>query len=106
MYQLLKERAKISQMSRALGSTMVAQESILVNLQEFSDNESVCSVSSIHSLDDAMIDQLFNKVTYRLIDKDEYLVSSTHIISNVGVNEEHLSKVWRISPETASKTLN
>ena len=106
MYQLLKERGEISHMSCALGSTTVAQESILIYLQEFSDNESVCLVSSIDSLDDAMIDQFFSEVTSGLIDLYEYLVSLTHIISNVGVNEEHLSKVWRISPETASRTLN
>ena len=93
MYQLLKEKGEINQMSCALGSTTVAQESILIDLQEFSDNELVCSVSSIHSLDDAMIDELFNEVTSGSIDVDEYLVSLTHIISNVGVNEEHLSKV-------------
>eukprot|EP00957_Ditylum_brightwellii_P067549 5128222-Ditylum_brightwellii.AAC.1 len=61
MYQLLKKRGKISQMQCALGSTKVTQESILIDLQEFSDNKSVSSVSSIHSLDDAMIDQLFNE---------------------------------------------
>eukprot|EP00957_Ditylum_brightwellii_P004039 306965-Ditylum_brightwellii.AAC.1 len=38
MYQLLKERGEISQMSYALGSVTVAQESILIHLQEFSDN--------------------------------------------------------------------
>eukprot|EP00957_Ditylum_brightwellii_P065051 4934312-Ditylum_brightwellii.AAC.1 len=57
-------------------------------------------------MDDAMIDQLFNEITSGLIDLDEYLVSLTHIISNMGVNEEHLSKVWRISLETVSKILN
>ena len=93
-------------MSCALGSTTVAQESILIDCQEFSDNESVCSISSIHSIDDAMIDELFNEVTSGLIDIDEYLVSSTHIPPSVGVNEKHLSKVWRISPETAGRTLN
>eukprot|EP00957_Ditylum_brightwellii_P035327 2679725-Ditylum_brightwellii.AAC.1 len=61
MYQLLKERGKISQMYCALGSTMVAQESILIDLQKFSDNKSVYSISSIHSIDDDMIDELFNE---------------------------------------------
>eukprot|EP00957_Ditylum_brightwellii_P173015 13172139-Ditylum_brightwellii.AAC.1 len=61
MYQLLKERGKISYMSCTPGSTTVAQESILFDCQEFSDNESVCSVSSIHSTDDAMSDELFNE---------------------------------------------
>jgi hypothetical protein len=93
MYQLLKERGEISHMSCALGSTTVAQESILIDRQEFSDNESVCSVSSIHSIDDAMIDELFNEVTSGSIDIDEYLVSSTHMHPSVGVNEKHLSKV-------------
>eukprot|EP00957_Ditylum_brightwellii_P196898 15001842-Ditylum_brightwellii.AAC.1 len=60
-------------MSCALGSTMVAQGSILIDLQAFSDNKSVCSVSSIHTIDDAMIDQLFNVVTSGSIDLDEYL---------------------------------
>eukprot|EP00957_Ditylum_brightwellii_P061869 4695127-Ditylum_brightwellii.AAC.1 len=106
MYGLLKERGEISQMSCALRSTTVVQESVLIDLQEFSDNKSVCSVSSINSMDDAMIDQLFNEVTSGSIDLDENLVSLTHIISNVGVNEEHLSKVWRIIPETAGWTLN
>eukprot|EP00957_Ditylum_brightwellii_P043422 3292293-Ditylum_brightwellii.AAC.1 len=40
MYQLLSERGDISQMSYAIGSTMEAQESILIDLQEFSDNKS------------------------------------------------------------------
>eukprot|EP00957_Ditylum_brightwellii_P035744 2709918-Ditylum_brightwellii.AAC.1 len=106
MYQLLRERGEISQMSCALGSTMVAQDSILIDLQEFSDNTYVCSVSIIHSMDDAMIGQLFSEVTSGSIGLDEYQVSLTHIISNVGVNEVHLSKVRRISPETASRTLN
>eukprot|EP00957_Ditylum_brightwellii_P087402 6653181-Ditylum_brightwellii.AAC.1 len=61
MYQLLKEREEISHMSCALGSTTVAQENILIDRQEFSDNKSVCSASSIHSIDDAMIDELFNE---------------------------------------------
>eukprot|EP00957_Ditylum_brightwellii_P043075 3263312-Ditylum_brightwellii.AAC.1 len=39
----------------------IAQESILIDLQEFSDKECVCSVSSINSMDDAMIDQLFSE---------------------------------------------
>eukprot|EP00957_Ditylum_brightwellii_P022258 1680353-Ditylum_brightwellii.AAC.1 len=72
----------------------------MIDCQEFSDNESVCSFSSINSLDDAMIDQLFSEVISGSIDLDAYLVNSTHIISNVGVNEEHLSKAWRIRPET------
>eukprot|EP00957_Ditylum_brightwellii_P167707 12767162-Ditylum_brightwellii.AAC.1 len=61
MYQLLKEKREISQMSCELGSTTVAQESILIDRQEFSDNESICIVSSIRSIDDAMIDELFNE---------------------------------------------
>eukprot|EP00957_Ditylum_brightwellii_P083861 6373899-Ditylum_brightwellii.AAC.1 len=93
MYQLLKERGEISQMPCSLRSTMVAQEIILIGLQELSDNKSACSVSNIHSIDDAMIDQLFSAVTSGLIDLDKYLVSLACIISNVGVNEEHLSKV-------------
>eukprot|EP00957_Ditylum_brightwellii_P088765 6759600-Ditylum_brightwellii.AAC.1 len=93
-------------MSCALGSTMVAQESILIDLQEFSNNKSVCSANSSHRMDNAMIDQLFGEGTSGLIDLDEYLASLAHTSSNVGVNEKHLSKVWRISPETVSKTLN
>eukprot|EP00957_Ditylum_brightwellii_P113516 8655403-Ditylum_brightwellii.AAC.1 len=61
MYQLFKEREEISQMPCALRSTTVAQESILIDPQEVSDNKSIYSVSSIHSIDDAMIDQLFNE---------------------------------------------
>eukprot|EP00957_Ditylum_brightwellii_P128074 9767983-Ditylum_brightwellii.AAC.1 len=61
MYQLLKERGKISQMFCVLGSTTVAQESILIDIQEFSDNKHVCSASSIQSMDDEMIDQLFSE---------------------------------------------
>eukprot|EP00957_Ditylum_brightwellii_P106887 8154378-Ditylum_brightwellii.AAC.1 len=57
-------------------------------------------------MDDAMVDQLFSEVTSGLIDLDKYLVSLAHTISNVGVNEEHLSNVWKISLETAGKTLN
>eukprot|EP00957_Ditylum_brightwellii_P082269 6255522-Ditylum_brightwellii.AAC.1 len=74
MYQLLNERGKISQMSCALGSTMVAQESILIGHQEFSDNNSITSTNSIHTMDDAMVDQLFSYVTSGLIDLDDYLV--------------------------------
>eukprot|EP00957_Ditylum_brightwellii_P130777 9976967-Ditylum_brightwellii.AAC.1 len=106
MYQLLKERGDIGQMSSALGSTTVAQESILIDLKEFSDNESVCSANSIHTMDYAMVDQLFSEVTSGSIDLDDSLLSSAHISSNVGVSEKHLSKRWRISPETAGKTLN
>eukprot|EP00957_Ditylum_brightwellii_P211919 15366755-Ditylum_brightwellii.AAC.3 len=93
-------------MSCALGSAMVAQESILIDLQEFSGNKSVCAASSIHTIDDAMVDQLFNEVTFGSIDLDYYLLNLAHISINVGVNEKHLSEVWRISPETANKTLN
>eukprot|EP00957_Ditylum_brightwellii_P058417 4429997-Ditylum_brightwellii.AAC.1 len=74
---------------------MVAQESILIDLQEFSDNEYVCSANSSHSMDDAMIDQLFSEVTSGLIDLDKYLVSLAQISSNAGVNEKYLSNVWR-----------
>eukprot|EP00957_Ditylum_brightwellii_P019535 1473987-Ditylum_brightwellii.AAC.1 len=61
MYQLLKEREEISQMSYALESTMVSQESILINHQEFSDNKSVSSTNTIHTMDDVMVDQLFSE---------------------------------------------
>eukprot|EP00957_Ditylum_brightwellii_P188267 14332225-Ditylum_brightwellii.AAC.1 len=61
MYQLLKERGELSHMSCALGSITVAKESILIDQQEFSDNKLVCSVSSTHLIDDAMIDELFNE---------------------------------------------
>eukprot|EP00957_Ditylum_brightwellii_P130013 9915771-Ditylum_brightwellii.AAC.1 len=61
MYQLLKERGEISQISCVLGSTTVVQESILIDLQEFADNKYIRSVSSIHSMDDTMIDQLFSE---------------------------------------------
>eukprot|EP00957_Ditylum_brightwellii_P066130 5017795-Ditylum_brightwellii.AAC.1 len=106
MYQLLKERGEIGQMSCALGFTTVAQESTVIDLQEFSDNKSVCLASSIHTMDNAMVDQLFSEVTSGLISLDDYLVSLAHISSNMGVNEKHLSKIWRISPETAGKILN
>eukprot|EP00957_Ditylum_brightwellii_P098039 7467916-Ditylum_brightwellii.AAC.1 len=61
MYQLPKGRGEVRHMSCVLGSTTVAQESILIDLQDFSDNESVCSVSSINLMDDTMIDELFNE---------------------------------------------
>eukprot|EP00957_Ditylum_brightwellii_P089937 6849253-Ditylum_brightwellii.AAC.1 len=61
MYQLLKERGEISQISCALGSTTVTQESILIDLEEFSDNKSVCSANSSQIMDDAMFDQLFSE---------------------------------------------
>eukprot|EP00957_Ditylum_brightwellii_P199859 15236136-Ditylum_brightwellii.AAC.1 len=93
-------------MSCALGSTTVAQESIMIDLQEFSDIESVCSANSSYTMDNATIDQLLSEVTSGSIDLDEYTVSLAHISSNVGVNEKHLSKVWRINPETDGKTLN
>eukprot|EP00957_Ditylum_brightwellii_P084141 6396423-Ditylum_brightwellii.AAC.1 len=106
MYQILKERREISQMLYALGTTMVAQESILIDHQEFSDNKHVSSTNSIHTMDDAVVDLLFIDVTSGSIDLDDYLVSLAHISSNVGVNEEHLFKVWRISPDTAGKALS
>eukprot|EP00957_Ditylum_brightwellii_P018945 1425374-Ditylum_brightwellii.AAC.1 len=61
MYQLFKERGEISQISCALGSTMVAEERILIDVQKFSDNKYLYSARSIHSIDDAMIDELFNE---------------------------------------------
>eukprot|EP00957_Ditylum_brightwellii_P114944 8766173-Ditylum_brightwellii.AAC.1 len=57
-------------------------------------------------MNDAMIDELFSEVISGSIDLDEYLVCLAHAISNVGVNEEHLSKVWRMSLEIACKILN
>eukprot|EP00957_Ditylum_brightwellii_P167393 12743896-Ditylum_brightwellii.AAC.1 len=61
MYQILSERAEQSQMSCALGYTMVAQESFLIDHQEFSDNKSVTSTNSIHTMGDAMVAQLFSE---------------------------------------------
>eukprot|EP00957_Ditylum_brightwellii_P039606 2995538-Ditylum_brightwellii.AAC.1 len=61
MYQLLKERGEISHMPCTLGSIAVAQESSLIDLQEFSDNKSVCSTITIHLIDDATTDELFNE---------------------------------------------
>eukprot|EP00957_Ditylum_brightwellii_P198611 15137294-Ditylum_brightwellii.AAC.1 len=72
MYQLLIKREEISQMSYALGSTIVAKEIILTDHQEFSDNKSVSSTNTTHMMDDAMIDQLFSEVTSGLIDLDNY----------------------------------
>eukprot|EP00957_Ditylum_brightwellii_P045555 3454487-Ditylum_brightwellii.AAC.1 len=103
MHQLLKERGEISQMSYALGSTAVAQESILIDYQEFSDNESVSSASSIDTMDDAMVDKLFSDITSGLTDLENYQVSSVHVSSNVSMNEKHLSKIWKISPETVAR---
>eukprot|EP00957_Ditylum_brightwellii_P189715 14441293-Ditylum_brightwellii.AAC.1 len=106
MFQLLNERGKISQIYCALGSTMEAQESILIDHQEFSDSESVASTNSIHTMDDAMVDQLFGAVTSGSIDLDDYLVILTHANSNMSINEKQLSKNWRISPEVLRETLN
>eukprot|EP00957_Ditylum_brightwellii_P129073 9845591-Ditylum_brightwellii.AAC.1 len=61
MYQLFKERGEICQMPYALGSTTVAQESILIDHWEFSDNKSVSSTNIIHTIDDTMVDQLFSE---------------------------------------------
>eukprot|EP00957_Ditylum_brightwellii_P206283 15347688-Ditylum_brightwellii.AAC.2 len=93
-------------MSCALGYTTEAQERILIDYQEFSDSESVTSTNSIHTMDEATVDQLFSKVTSALIDLDDYLVSLAHANSNVGMDEKHLSKIWRINPEAAKETLN
>eukprot|EP00957_Ditylum_brightwellii_P112550 8579681-Ditylum_brightwellii.AAC.1 len=56
-------------------------------------------------MDDAMVDQLFSEVTSGLVDLDSCPVSLACISANVGVTEEHLSKMWRLRPKTASKTL-
>eukprot|EP00957_Ditylum_brightwellii_P112960 8613768-Ditylum_brightwellii.AAC.1 len=106
MYQLLKERGEMGQMLFALGSAMVAKESILIDLQELSDNKSVCSANSRYSMNDAMIDWFFSEMNSGSIDLNQYLVSTVYISSNVGLNEKHLSKVWKIRPETTRKTLN
>eukprot|EP00957_Ditylum_brightwellii_P178776 13617858-Ditylum_brightwellii.AAC.1 len=45
MYQLLSKKGEISQMSCTLGSTTETQESILIDHQEISDNESVTSTN-------------------------------------------------------------
>eukprot|EP00957_Ditylum_brightwellii_P088852 6765775-Ditylum_brightwellii.AAC.1 len=50
-------------------------------------------------MDDAMVDQLLSELTSGLIDLDEYLVSSAHANSKVRMDKNHLSKVWRVSPE-------
>eukprot|EP00957_Ditylum_brightwellii_P098921 7535531-Ditylum_brightwellii.AAC.1 len=52
--KLLSERGEIRQMSCAPGATMVAQESILIDHQNFSDNKSVTPTHSVHNMDDAM----------------------------------------------------
>eukprot|EP00957_Ditylum_brightwellii_P142814 10881537-Ditylum_brightwellii.AAC.1 len=106
MYQLLNERGGISQMSCALGSTPVAQESILSDHLEFSDSEYVTSTNSIHTMDDAMVDQFFSKITFGLKDLYDYLISLVHANSNASMDEKHPSKVWRIPPKIARQTLN
>eukprot|EP00957_Ditylum_brightwellii_P167080 12719615-Ditylum_brightwellii.AAC.1 len=78
IYQLLKERGEISQMSYALGSTTVSQENILIDHQEFSDNKYVSSTSSTHTMDNGMVHQLFSKITSGSIDLDK---NQTSILS-------------------------
>eukprot|EP00957_Ditylum_brightwellii_P133544 10182316-Ditylum_brightwellii.AAC.1 len=90
-------------MSYELGSTTVAHENILIDLLEFSDNKYVSLTNIIYTIDDVIIDQLFSEETSGSIDLDDYLISSAHISCNVGVNEKHSFKVWRISPDTDNK---
>eukprot|EP00957_Ditylum_brightwellii_P061630 4676607-Ditylum_brightwellii.AAC.1 len=61
----------------ALGSITVAQERILIDHWGFSDSESITSTDSNHTMDVAMVDQLFSEITFGLIDLDNYLVSLT-----------------------------
>eukprot|EP00957_Ditylum_brightwellii_P062594 4750505-Ditylum_brightwellii.AAC.1 len=82
-------------MSCALGSTMVAQESILIDHQKFPDDKSVTSTHSVHTMDDAMVDQLFSEVASGSIDLEDYLVSLSHANLNVSMDEKH-KLVWII----------
>eukprot|EP00957_Ditylum_brightwellii_P113148 8628905-Ditylum_brightwellii.AAC.1 len=61
LHQLLSEKGEISQISCALGSTMVSKESILIDCWDFSDTESVTSANSIHTMDDDMVKELYNE---------------------------------------------
>jgi hypothetical protein len=40
------------------------------------------------------------------IDLDDYMISATHVKMKRNIQAEHLSKIWRIDMETASKTLD
>eukprot|EP00957_Ditylum_brightwellii_P162749 12393490-Ditylum_brightwellii.AAC.1 len=105
MHQLLIENGEISKLSCALGSMMVVQESILIDHQEFSDCESVTSTNSTHTMDDDMVNRLFSEVTSGSIDLDEYLINLDCTNSEVRMDDNHLSTVWRVSPEAAREAL-
>eukprot|EP00957_Ditylum_brightwellii_P037202 2816596-Ditylum_brightwellii.AAC.1 len=41
--------------------TLEMNDDVAMEIHQFSDNESVSSASSIHKMDDAMVDQLFSE---------------------------------------------
>eukprot|EP00957_Ditylum_brightwellii_P098856 7530666-Ditylum_brightwellii.AAC.1 len=93
MHQIFSEREEIIQMLFALGSTTISKESILIDHWEFSDNASVISANSIHMIDDAMVDELYEEAISGNIDLDRFLDSERHANHRGGTDEKYLSTV-------------
>ena len=104
MYNKLMDRRNVDTFAATIGSTTIGSNSPYVSEDDNtvstfdSDNE---TVTNNYLIDDFDFDNFE-------IDLDEIISTSGATIASKpsGVTAEHLSKIWRIDPKTAEKTLD
>lgn len=127
LYQRLEARAQIGDFMMAVGATTAARspfidddevvvetvndddESNGMEIEEELETEEFSSEELEHEDDneDAWMNEIFEKATAGDLDFDEIMTAgAAHAGRSQGVDAEHLSKVWRISPEEAKRTLD
>jgi hypothetical protein len=89
LYELLQDRADLGRFQMSIGS-MDAMPGLYLP----SDTESKSDVSSISNGE--ALDDLFAEAMRGDIDRNEVVLSATHAGKTKGVDENHLSKIWRI----------
>jgi hypothetical protein len=112
---LLCERVEDSQFMMSTKSTTASTQPHLIprdkydDCDESNDDESSQGSSEDHAGDVEAVRDYLSGVEEPLqgeVDLDEFMVSATHARMKHNVQVEHLSKIWGIDMETASKTLD
>ncbi len=113
---LLCERAEDSQFMMSIGSTnALSQPHLIPRDDDYDDDDSSNDDESSQGSHadyagdvEAVRDYLagMDEPLQGEVNLDEFMISATHARMQRNVQVEHLSKIWRIDMETASKTLD
>jgi len=115
LYEKMRGQAVLGTYKISIGSTDATSDEHLVETVtdeeetvEGNDDTSSYDEDAEWNLDECedLDDILEGLGTNDAIDYDEIMVSAVHAASHQGVNAEHLSKIWRIDPDSAQRTID